>query len=102
MTPVLYKTAVRSAKEIHPGDHVMLDSQHYLVKSAKSDNVFYAYSLNKDKRVNLCNEIKWDPSAFIICCSEHPDATGSYRASKITTRPAEAQSMGSDVVYHAS
>ena len=78
MTPVLYKTAVRSAKEIHPGDHVMLDSQHYLVKSAKSDNVFSAYSLNKDKRVDLCNEIEWDPSvqtAFIIFCSEHPDAT---------------------------
>ena len=81
LATVHYKTTVSSYKQVHPGDHVMFDSQHYLVESVTSDNTFSGYSLNRDNyRVDWHEEIKWNPSVqastlFIICCSKHPDAT---------------------------
>jgi hypothetical protein len=75
---IVYKTTVTSIEMIKPGDHVMLDSQHYLVEdTAKEGNAFSAYSVCKGQ-VEWQKAITWDPLGkmpFIIHCSKHPEAT---------------------------
>ena len=66
---------------IKPGDHVMLDSQHYLIEEVeKEGNAFSAYCVCKGQ-VEWQEAITWDPASgnipFIIYCSKHPEATDS-------------------------
>ena len=63
---------------IKPGDHLMLDSQHYLVEEiAKEGNAFSAYFVSKGE-VEWKEAITWESSGklpLIIHCAKHPDAT---------------------------
>ena len=67
-----------SIEMISPGDHVMLDSQHYLIEEvAKEGNAFSAYCVCKGQ-VEWQEAITWDPASgkvpSIIYCSKHPEA----------------------------
>ncbi len=48
MKPILFKVEVSSLDDIYPADHVVIEGQHYLVKSKDIDNgKFSAYTVDK-------------------------------------------------------
>jgi hypothetical protein len=66
-----------SLEVLKQGDHVILDSQHYLIdRVAEESNTFSAYFVSEG-RVDW-QELTLDPSGkmpFLIHCSMHPNAT---------------------------
>ena len=79
LAPIFYKTAVTSTKMLKRGDHVVLDSHHYLVDSVEEGNAFSAYFVNKEKQVDWKEAITWKSSGFTIQCSEHQGDTDSLK-----------------------
>ena len=77
LAPIFYKTTV--TKMVKRGDHVVLDSQHYLVDSVEEGNSFSAYFINKEKQVDRKEAITWKSSGFTIQCSEHQGDTDSLK-----------------------
>ena len=56
LKPVLTKIAISSLEDFKPGDHLLIESEHSLVKSLNiEENTFEIYSLSK-KRVTVCTK----------------------------------------------
>ena len=82
ISPILYKKAVKSTNELNRGDHVMLDSQHYLVdRIVDKNSTFSAYTVNmQTNRVCWHEDLPWNHTLHVITCSEHPDSIESTDA----------------------
>lgn len=72
VSPVIYKSTLKSTKKLCKGSHMIVDSQHYLVESVTGDNTFSAYFLNEENQVDWSENIPLNPSAYVIYCSAHP------------------------------
>ena len=77
LAPMIYKISMASIKILKTGDHVMIDSQHFLIdKVIEENNTFSAYFVSEGQVE--WQELTWDPSGkmpFLIHCSMHPNAT---------------------------
>ena len=87
-----------SIEMISPGDHVMLNSQHYLIEEvAKEGNAFSAYCVCKGQ-VEWQEAITWDPASgkvpSIIYCSKHPEAINCEASLKQAEKENEENKMG--------
>ena len=68
MKPILFKVEVNSLDDINPADHVMIDRQHYLVKSKDTDNdTFSAYTVDKSDLKFIVKK-NWRESVRIEYC----------------------------------
>ena len=58
MTPIFFKTEVKSLQDLNPSDHLIMDSHHYLIKSTNPGaSSFTAYGISGNKIV--CEEHEW-------------------------------------------
>ena len=80
----MYKRIAQSTKELHPGDHVMLRSKHYLIDSITGEKTFSVYTVNEENQVEWLEELKWSHMVqiFIIDCPQHQGAIDSDTALK--------------------
>lgn len=54
----MYKTPVQFLCDLKPGDHMMLDATHFLVKSVNSEDGYVsAYTINQRKRVTFYERV---------------------------------------------
>ena len=76
---MVYKIAVTSVKKLSKGDHVILNSQHYLVDSVELESkTFSAYTVNRDnKQVDWYEELSKNRTLHVITCSEHLEPSDS-------------------------
>lgn len=90
LAPILFKSLVQSTTtfKLSPGDHVMFESQHYLIKSKNDNNTFSAYTVNAKNEVVLNTDLSFESILYSITCAEHcsVDCSHSLRQSEIESK----------------
>ena len=82
---IVFKAHVKSIDDLHCGSHVMLGSDHYLVKSInKVKQVFSAYSICDKRRIKLYKKIMWAPvsTLYTLTCASHQSQIDGENALK--------------------